>query len=190
MTLMTGATTLTGSGPLTRADLDLMPDDGRRYELIDGVLVVSPSPLRRHQRAVFRLAIALEEVCPDDLEVLFAPFDVALAEDTVMIPDLIVARRADFTPRDLPTAPLLAVEILSPRTRRFDLTIKPARLAAAGCPSYWVVDPEVPSLTAFELRDGAYAELATVTADEEFTAAAPYAVVIRPADLVSEHRRR
>lgn len=95
MTVMTSASTLTGRGPLTRADLDSMPDDGRRYELIDGVLVVSPSPLHRHQRAVTRLLVLLEDVCLDDLEVLVSAFNVVLADDTVMIPDLIVARRCD-----------------------------------------------------------------------------------------------
>lgn len=74
MTVMTGVTTLAGHGPLTRADLDAMPDDGRRYELIDGVLIVSPSPLHRHQRTAGRLYILLEDACPDDLEMLFAPF--------------------------------------------------------------------------------------------------------------------
>lgn len=85
---------------------------------------------------------------------------------------------------------MLAVEVLSPSTRHVDLTLKPSRLAAAGCPSYWVVDPAVPSLTAFELRGGSYAEVATATGDEDFAAVAPYAVTIRPADLVREHRRR
>ncbi|CAN5246508.1 hypothetical protein BH20ACT5_BH20ACT5_22210 [soil metagenome] len=115
---------------------------------------------------------------------------MALANDTVMIPDLIVARRTDLTPRDLPTAPVLAVEVLSPSTRRFDLLLKPSRLAAAGCPSYWVVDPAVPSLTALELRDGDYVEVGNVAGDTEFTATLPFPVTIRPADLVSEHRRR
>lgn len=71
--------------PLTRADLDLVPDDGHRYELLDGVLVVSPSPARRHQRAVLRLARLVDDSLPADLELLVAPFDVALADDTVLI---------------------------------------------------------------------------------------------------------
>jgi len=58
-----------------------MPDDGHRYELLDGVLVASPSPARRHQRAVLRLARLLDDSLPADLEVLIAPFDVALAVD-------------------------------------------------------------------------------------------------------------
>ena len=68
---------------LTRADLEAMPHDGHRYELLDGVLVVSPSPRPVHQRAVLRVISALEPACPDSHEVLPAPVDVVLAEDTV-----------------------------------------------------------------------------------------------------------
>ena len=84
------------------------------------------------------------------MQVLFAPFDVLLAEDSMLQPDLLVAARADFTEQDLPVAPLLAVEILSPSTRQIDLTLKRARDEAAGCPSYGVVDPDKPSITAWK----------------------------------------
>jgi Uma2 family endonuclease len=102
--------------PLTRADLDRMPDDGHRYELVDGVLVVSPSPKRLHQRAVYRLWQLLNHACTPEFEVVGAPFDVVLAEDTVLIPDVLVARRTDLTDKDLPAAPALVVEVLSPST--------------------------------------------------------------------------
>src|SRR5262245_16770471 len=102
------------SGPFTRADLNAMPDDGRRYELIDGALIVTPAPVWMHQRVLKNLVRLLDESCPPDLEVLFAPFDVVLADDTVMQPDALVARRADFTRRGLEKQPpALAVEILS-----------------------------------------------------------------------------
>ncbi|MGH3097976.1 MAG: Uma2 family endonuclease [Streptosporangiales bacterium] len=183
---MSAVTTLPFSGPFTRADLEAMPDDGHRYELIDGILIVSPSMSSLHQRAVMRLILLLEQARPSkDFEVLPAPFDVTLADDTVMIPDILVARYADLTEKDLPTAPLLAVEVLSPSTRRFDLMVKHSRLEAARCPSYWVVDPDVPSLIVWELRDGAYAEVATVTGDETFHAQLPYPVDVTPRDLVT-----
>lgn len=94
-------------------------------------------------------------------------------------------RRADLTERDLPRPPLLAVEVLSPSTRVVDLTLKRARYEAAGCPSYWVVDPDVPSLTAWELRDGEYVEVATVTADEVFDATLPFPVAVVPTALTT-----
>ena len=120
---MDSVTTLPRSRPLTRADLDTMPDDGHRYELIDGSLIVTPAPSPRHQGAVGELYLLLRLACPAHLQVFLAPLDVALADDTIMQPDLLVARRADVTERDLPTAPVLAVEVLSPSSRPIDLTL-------------------------------------------------------------------
>jgi Uma2 family endonuclease len=182
---MSVVTPLPHGRPLTRADLDRMPDDGHRYELVDGVLVVSPSPRRVHQRAVLRLLRLLDDACPAELEVLGAPFDVVLASDTVMIPDVLVARRSDFTDRDLPTAPVLVVEVLSPSTRRFDLMLKRSRFEAAGANAYWVVDPDEPYLIAWELRAGSYVEVAHVSADEPYHATVPFAVTVVPSSLVS-----
>ena len=170
--------------PLTRADLETMPDDGHRYELIDGVLIVSPSPARRHQRGVGELYFLLRSLCPTDLEVLVAPFDVVLADDTVVEPDVLVFRRADGTERGLNGPPLLAVEVLSPSTRRIDLTLKRSRYEAAGCPSYWVLDPDVPRLVAWELRDGAYALAGQADGEEPVTLRLPFPVEVVPARLV------
>lgn len=175
--------TLPRSRPLTRADLELMPDDGHRYELVDGVLLVSPAPRWQHQRVVGELHVLLHQACPPDLEVLLAPFDVVLADDTVLQPDLLVAPRSQFTERGLPGAPLLAVEVLSPSTRRFDLLLKRDRLEVAGVPSYWLVDPDEPSLTALELVDGAYREAAAVRGDASWTAVVPFPVTVSPGAL-------
>ncbi|HZJ06530.1 MAG TPA: Uma2 family endonuclease [Nocardioidaceae bacterium] len=176
-------TTLPRSRPLNRRDLESMPDDGHRYELIDGALIVTPAPSYRHQDVVGHLHVLLTSVCPVDLKVLLAPFDVALADDTVMQPDLLVARRSDFTARDLPTAPLLAVEVLSPSTRRIDRTLKLARLEAAGCRSYWVVDPDGPGLTAWQLRGSKYVELGHVAGDEQLDFTEPFALTVTPSKL-------
>lgn len=172
------------SRPLTREDLEAMPDDGHRYELVDGVLVVGPAPSPQHQVVLLELYALLREHCPADLIVLVAPLDVALGESTVMQPDLLVARRSDLTERDLPTAPVLAVEVLSPSTRRFDLMLKRSRFEAAGCPAYWVVDPDEPSLRAWELREGTYIEVGHAVGAEPYRAARPFPVGITPAALV------
>lgn len=177
-------TTLPRSRPLTRRDLDAMPEDGHRYELIDGALIVTPAPSAAHQTVVVELIVLLRESCPPDLKVLVAPFDVALADDTILQPDLLVARRRDLTERDLPAAPVLAVEVLSPSTRRIDLTLKRSRFEAAGCSSYWVVDPQEPSLTAWELVGDAYQQAGHVVGDAVFLADRPYPVQVKPADLV------
>ena len=171
--------------PLTRPDLDRMPDDGYRYEIIDGSLVMTPAPSWGHQNAVGNLHVLLKLACPPELCVLTAPFDVVLAPDTVMQPDLLVARRDHFTKRDLPGPPLLAVEVLSPSTRRFDLMTKWSRFEEAGCAAYWVVDPDTPSVVAWELRDGAYTQVAKVTGEEEMRLTSPYDVTVVPADLIS-----
>jgi len=171
------------SRPLTLVDLEAMPDDGRRYELVDGVLVVSPSPSWLHQRIAARVPTPLTLACPAELEVLFAPFEVALTDDTVLQPDVLVVLRSDFTAGPLRKAPVLALEVLSPSTRGFDLMLKRWRLESAGCPSYWVVDPDVPSLVAWELRDGVYVEVAKVTGDDVFHATRPFAVDVVPGEL-------
>ena len=80
---------------------------------------------------------------------------------------------------------MLAIEILSPSTRHVDLTLKRARYEAAGCPSYWVVDPSSPSLTAWELRADEYVEMAAVGGAAEFSTERPFAVSFAPADLIA-----
>jgi Uma2 family endonuclease len=172
------------SRPLTRDDLDRMPDDGHRYELIDGALIMTPAPSVRHQRVAAGLYRLLFASCPPELEVLFAPLDVVIATDTVLQPDVLVAHRDDFTECELPVAPLLAVEVLSPSTRRIDLMLKFSRLQEAGCASYWLIDPDTPELVAWEIRDGAYAQVAKASGDEVAVLTAPFEVSVVPADLI------
>lgn len=184
-----GVVTLLPRGrTLTRDDLDALPDDGWRHELIDGVLVMSPAPSSRHQIVAFELAVRLRDACPEELLVLMAPFDVALSVDTIIQPDVIVARRSEVTERDLPCAPLLAVEVLSPRTRRFDLSVKKDHLADAGCPSYWTVEPgdgENPvTLTVWQLRDGGYVEVAFASDADSIRLSEPFDVSLTPAELI------
>lgn len=111
--------TLTARGPITMAERDAIPDDGRRHELIDGALYVTPAPGTSHQDVLGNLYLVMRAACPQPLKVMLAPYDVVLADDTVVEPDLLVADRADFTRKNLPSAPLLAVEIASPSTRRY-----------------------------------------------------------------------
>lgn len=104
------------AGGLTRAELDALPDDGRRHELIDGAIIMTPSPEIGHQRIVLRLAIALDAVLvTTDLEVVIAPFDVLL-NDNVVEPDILVAPSGALVGRQLAAAPRLVVEVRSPST--------------------------------------------------------------------------
>lgn len=184
---MTAVITLPFGRPLTRVDLEALgehPEDGHRYELIDGILIVSPAPQFPHQVMVGNLYLALRQASPAGLQVLLAPFAVVLAEDTEVQPDLLVAPRSQFTKKELPGPPLLAVEVLSPSTRRVDLLLKRDRLQSAGVPSYWLVDPEGPSVTVLELSGGLYREVATISGDEECLVQLPFPVRLVAQELL------
>lgn len=168
----------------TRADLATMPDDGRRYEIIDGSLIVSPAPRIRHQIVAGELTARLRAACPDHARVLCAPVDVVLADDTVMQPDILVALRSDFTETDLPGPPLLAIEVLSPSTRGIDLLLKKERLQRAGCPYYWVIDPDEPSILAFTMRGGVFELTGQAAGTEVFAATELFSITFAPDELV------
>ncbi len=182
---MTSVTVLPFGRPLTRADLQDLPDDGHRYELIDGMLLVSPGPRPQHQFVSGRLFLLLSAACPPELCVAYAPLAVALADDTELQPDLLVAPRTQFTDTELAGPPLLAVEVLSPSTRRVDLLLKRDRFQAAGVPSYWIVDPDEPSITVLELQDGGYVEVAVIAGSEPHTVARPFPLSLAGDDLQS-----
>ena len=103
-----------------------------------------------------------------------------------MQPDVFVARYVDMTDKNLPVAPLLAVEVLSPSTRLKDRNLKKAFYERIGVASYWILDPAEPgALTAFELDDaGQYVQIAHVVGDEEFRAVRPFPVTVVPARLL------
>ena len=194
MGVMTAGSAWLPAAPWSVADLERLPDDGNRYELLDGGLLVSPAPSPRHQRAAFRLAMALDAVAPAGIEVLPAPLAVrpqghlrASEQSTELQPDVVVARAADYTARDLPVAPLLAVEVLSPSSRLVDLHLKRAAYERIGVACYWVVDPLEPSLRAFERSSGGeLVEVAHVIGESLFTAQLPFPVAVRPSELVAE----
>jgi Uma2 family endonuclease len=172
--------------PFTVEDLDRLPDDGRRYELLDGVLVVSPRPTTVHQLAATKLVTLLEIACPDDLCVLVEPA-VQLSADTEFDPDVVVVGQQDVGGAKLTAPPLLVVEIRSPSTALIDLNRKKAAYQKFGVQSYWIVDPDLqePSLTVFELRDGRYAMLAKVAGQQRLRAERPFPAEVVPALLLA-----
>jgi Uma2 family endonuclease len=174
--------------PFTVADLDRIPDDGRRYELLDGALIVSPRPTTVHQVVAGRLYSVLSSACPEDLCVVPEPA-VELGPQTEFDPDLVVVRMDQIGGAKFTEPPLLVIEIRSPSTALIDLNRKKAAYERFGVPSYWIVnpDPPQPELTVFELRDGGYA-LGTRT-PEPFTADRPFTVTVAPARLVAGLRR-
>lgn len=172
------------SEPLTVDDIDNPPDDGHRYELIDGCLIVTPSPSMRHQIASMNLAYVLYTALPPELRVLTAPFDWIVDAHTKLQPDLLVLRRTDPGPGALHVPPVLAVEILSPSTRHLDLGTKRLAIAAAGAAHYWIVDPEVPSVIAFDLVDGEFTEVGAAAGDDVLMLDRPFPVTVVPARLL------
>ena len=178
--------------PFTVDDLERMPDDGRRYELIDGMLIVSPAPAMPHQRVATVTALLLEEACPDDLVVFGTPVNVRFSLRSALEPDVVVARVEDSRGVRLEQTPLLVAEVLSPDSVLRDLNLKKAAYERFGIPSYWVIDPDLdrPSLRAFELDGGSYAEVGHVTGADAFRARKPFDVEIVPDRLVAKFRRR
>jgi Uma2 family endonuclease len=169
----------------TVEDLERTPNDGRRYELVDGVLIVSPAPQLPHRLVLTELIVLLHEACPPGLSVVAGP-GVRMSVDTELIPDLVVIRQDQLAERWVTRPPLLAVEIQSPSTALFDLNTKKAVYERFSVQSYWVVVPDVdqPELIAFELRDGRYEQVAHVTGNKPFRAQRPFDVDIVPASLV------
>lgn len=174
-------------GGLTYADLDALSsrDDGFRYELLDGTILVTPAPSRRHQVAVAGLLTYLTAAIPANLRVLCAPLDVRLAVDSVVQPDALVVDREEFDDESSPVRPLLAVEILSPSTRGVDQLLKRERYRQARIPAYWIVDHEAPSALVLELDGDDYREVGIATADAPLTVTSPAPLTIRPADWMA-----
>lgn len=175
--------------PFTVAELDRMPHDGRRYELLDGALIVSPRPTTVHQYVVMRLAAALDHACPEDLCVVPEPA-VQLGPQTEFDPDLVVVRMDQIGGAKFTGPPLLVVEIRSPSTALVDLNRKKAAYQRFGVASYWIVDPDPaqPELTVFELRDSRYIQGARTM--QTLTVGRPFPVTITPADLTKGLRRQ
>lgn len=155
----------TASNPKTYEDYLQTPDDGQRYELIDGEIVVSPSPSYRHQYLAFELASLLRDfIRPRRLgKIVMAPMDVRLTRDLVVQPDILFIRKGSKTgiPIEgrIAGTPDLVVEILSDSTAVRDLNQKRAIYEASGVPEYWIVDPKAEKITVLALEHGTYVEL-------------------------------
>jgi Uma2 family endonuclease len=177
-----------GAGrPFTVEELDRMPDDGHRYELLDGSLVVSPRPGLLHQAVAGELFFVLRLACPPGLRVIPEPA-VQMSPDTEFVPDIAVVDEGQITGAKCLRPPLLVVEVRSPSTALIDLNRKKHAYERFGVPSYWIMVPDqaAPELIVFELRDGRYAQTADVTGDAVLRARRPFAVDITPRELLGK----
>lgn len=176
----------------TTDDLDQLPEDGVRRELLDGVLLVSPSPTDIHQIIAARLMVALEDSCPDHLQVTQA-VEVRMSSTRAFIPDVLVAtdeaaRRGGryYTPSEV----VLAVEIVSPSSVSMDRITKPALYAQAGIPFYWRIEVKNGiEVHVGELDPEAGVYRAISVSDARIQVAHPWAIDIPVKRLTPRHMR-
>ncbi|MEV8630399.1 Uma2 family endonuclease [Streptosporangium sp. NPDC051023] len=183
----TRRTVLPGEPPFTVNDLLKFPDDGNRYELFNGSLLVSPSPTPLHQFASLRLARILEDAAPPEFQPL-QEVNLRVGPRDFFIPDLVVVpteavaeTELMFTPDDI----LLAVEIVSPTTQMRDRHMKRSAYAAAGIELYWRVElSEGPCLHVLELVGDDYKLASKHAAGKPADLVAPFELSFDPAVLV------
>ncbi|MDA8368782.1 MAG: Uma2 family endonuclease [Nocardiopsaceae bacterium] len=175
--------------PLTVDDLADTPDDGRRYELVDGRLDVSPAPVSLHTLIETRLTIHLGNAAPDELMVLTGPGINFNAERTHhRIPDLVVIRADDFERPYLTRPPLLAIEVVSPESVIRDHHTKKREYAEFGIDSYWIISPssDKPGIIELRLKDSAYQEVAQVLGEDAFETDLPFPIKLVPHWLTAD----
>jgi Uma2 family endonuclease len=159
---------------LTYDDFCLLPEDGKRREIIEGELFVTPSPQTPHQRAVIRLSAHLWQFVDSHKlgEVFAAPFDVVFSDFDVVEPDLLYiskARAGVLTEKNVQGAPDLVVEVLSETTARIDRSIKLKLYGRHDVIEYWVIDPKEPSAEIYRRGPGGLDLVAKLAAADALT---------------------
>jgi Uma2 family endonuclease len=167
-------------------DLERLPDDGNRYEIFDGSLLVSPHADASHGLVSNKLRRLLDRQAPDDL---FVGQDVGVSRkiSSYLVPDLFVVRTAAFEQARAalpPSAVELVVEVLSPGNRGRDLVVKRHEYAAAGIPLYWIVDPMERLMHVLELDGGAYREAETVRPGDAWRTTRPFPISLDLRDVL------
>jgi Uma2 family endonuclease len=172
----------------TLDDLDGLPEDGSRHEIIEGRLLVSPAPAMPHFRALTYLHRLLNSQAPREYAVgQNAGVLKHAIKQTYLIPDLVVIRDEALQrvgKNLLPAEILVAVEALSPSSTSVDSVLKLLHYARMGIPQYWIIDPETTTLTVLRVPNGdAYKEKIVVPAGTTWTTDDPFAVALDPADF-------
>ena len=176
------------SSKVTYEDYVTLPDDGRRYEILDGELAVSPSPSSAHQRVSENLGGLLYTWVKTHRlgRIWRAPLDLILADTVVVQPDIMYVspeRASIVTDRGIEGAPDLVVEILSRSTGRRDRGAKKRIYARHGVGRYWLVDPEACTLEIFALREGKHEQVAAHAGNMVVAVDVPPGLEFRLAEL-------
>ncbi|MFI0463839.1 Uma2 family endonuclease [Saccharopolyspora sp. 5N102] len=176
--------------PMTVDDLERLPDDGRRYELVDGRLDVSPAPVSAHSLTEARLCQYLGfELAPAEFIVMQGAGINFNADRTHhRIPDVVVLNETDFEQPYLTRPPLLAIEVVSRESVLRDHHIKFREYAEFGIQAYWIVTPddEKPGILEFRLKDGEYREVQQVIGEDVFATDFPFPVKLVPYWLLAK----
>ena len=151
-------------GSWTYKDYAALPADGRRYEIINGVLYMAPSPSVAHQEAAFEIASYLRSYLKAAGlgRVFISPIDVELADNVIVQPDVAVLLNdslGKITPARIVGAPDLVVEVASPGTAGYDRREKQDAYARAGVTEYWIADPEAHTVEVLVLDGDRYRSL-------------------------------
>lgn len=168
----------------SEADLDVLPDDGHRYEIVDGSLLVTPPPLDGHQGIGMNLSILLHSAASPGFRVLY---EVGVrVPGGNFIPDVVVLRPGAARNVEWREAEdvALVVEIASRSTRVTDRTLKAAKYAEAGIPAYWRVDADGTVVIHTAPGDGDYGHTQVVRPGESVRVEYPFPVDIVPESLV------
>jgi Uma2 family endonuclease len=165
---------------LTSAELLLLPDDGKRHELIDGAHFVTPSPRIPHQVLVGRLFVAIANFLAVHRHlgrVFLSPVDVVMSEHDLVVPDLLFVasdQQSILTEANVQGVPALVVEVLSPSTRRRDEGIKRKLFDQKGVREYWLVDPKARRVSICRrAADESFPIMATLEAESGDTVTTP-----------------
>jgi Uma2 family endonuclease len=176
------------TGPWTEADLVELPENGRRYELLEGALIVHPPASGRHQRISLLLAKLIDGSLPASLAAAEA-VGIRVPDGSMVVPDILVADLPALLAANSgvldPSAVRVVVEIVSPSSSSMDRLTKPALYAGAAIPAYWRVElDEGPSLYAFRLAGQTYELAGTARPDDPLTLDEPFSVVLDIAGIL------
>jgi Uma2 family endonuclease len=178
-------TLLLPAPPLTVADLDELGLEDPRFDLIDGMCLVRAWPTPLETRVTKRLVRLLVEATPPHMRVHTRGVSLRFKPRSEIVPDIIVAAAGGGDrPRRITDLPLLVVEVAERSNQRYDRTLKFDVYRDHGVPSCWLVDPDTPSIDAYDLVDGRYVRIGSAAGTEELRVTSPVGCTIVPATLI------